>query len=328
MIDYGTGAPLLIILGGDGPARERLAGGFRFGGNSDVYRLLPDTLPFDQFNLGKQFLKAAVRPDPVRYQCVLNLVSDPDQHPRTLERVARLLRGYRGRVINRPEAVLRSTRDQVAKRLDGIDGLIVPRVLRLRNPKPGAASAAVERAGLDFPLIVRFAGTHTGVILGLIGTAAELDAACVARGEYILTRFHDYRSADGLFRKFRIWSFGGRTIFRHLTTADEWNIHTKMADRFMFDRPELVDEEIRLMVRPEGDFPDDVHRIFGEIRERMGLDFFGVDFGFDREGAMVLFEANATMTYYPLVVAPRFAFRQKLLAPTRDAVAAMLGLHG
>lgn len=327
MIDYGTGAPLLIILGGDGQARERQVGGFRFSGNSDVYRLLPDTLAFDQINLGKQFLKAAGRSDPNRYQCVLNLVSDPDQHPRTLERIRKLLRGYRGRVINRPEAVLHSTRDQVAKRLAGIDGLTVPKVLRLRNPKPGAARAAVERAAIDFPLIVRFAGTHTGLIIGLIGDAAELEAACAARGEYILTQFVDYRSADGLFRKFRIWSFGGRTIFRHLTTADEWNIHTKMADRFMFDRPELVDEEIKLMVRPEGDFPGDVHRIFGEIRGRMGLDYFGVDFGFDREGRMVLFECNATMTYYPLVVAPRFAFRQKLLAPTREAVAAMLGLQ-
>ena len=34
---------------------------------------------------------------------------------------------------------------------------------------------------------------------------------------------------------------------------------------------------------------------------------------------MVLFEANATMNFFPLVVDPRFAFREKLQAPAQQA---------
>ena len=221
--------------------------------------------------------------------------------------------------------MLRTTRDLVAKRLAGVPGLRVPKSLRLHNPKPGAASAAAQRACCAFPLIVRLAGTHTGQILGLVNDRHGLEQACKGRGDFILTEFVDFRSADGLYRKYRIWGFGSRSIFRHLAITDEWNVHITDANRFMFDRPALIEEEVRLMETPEGACPDAVHATFGAIRDRLALDFFGLDFGFDADGQMVLFEANATMNFFPLVVDPRFAFRQKLHAPAEEAFLAMLG---
>src|SRR5688572_21580167 len=135
---------LLIVLGHDDNAAAKTAGGFRVRGSSDVYKLLPQGFPFDQVNLSRQFLKQRPR-DISQYQCVLNLVTDPDQHPRTLDALKKLLHGYRGRVINPPAAVLQSTRDQVAKRLAGTPGLRVPRVIRLRPGKPQAAVEAIAR---------------------------------------------------------------------------------------------------------------------------------------------------------------------------------------
>ncbi len=318
------GAPLLVVVGGDGVPQEKKRGGLRIGGNSDVFQLLPETVDFEQINLSKQFMRQHGRPDLTRYDCILNLVTDPDQHPRTLEAFRMLMRGFRGRVINRPEAVLRTTRDQVARRLAGIESLHVPKVVRLRNPRPGAASAAAERAKLAFPVIARVAGTHMGKIIGLVDSAESLESACAGRGEFILTEFADFRSEDGLYRKHRLWSFGDRTIFRHLAISDHWNIHVADADKFMFDRPELVEEEVRLMARPEGDYPDGIHAVFDAVRERIGLDFFGMDFAIDRKGQAILFEANATMSFFPLVVHPRFSFREKFRAPARDAFQNML----
>jgi hypothetical protein len=317
-------APLLVIVGGDGEAQRNARGGFSFGGNSDVYQLIPEDLRFDQLNLGRQFLKAAGRPDPARYDCVLNLVTDADLHPKTLESLRKLLRNYRGRVINRPETVLRSTRDQVARRLAGTDGLRVPKVVRLRNPKPGAASKAAERAGLCYPVIVRHAGTHTGRIVGLAEGSQALDAAASGAGEFIVIEFVDFRSPDGLYRKYRLWSFGGRTIFRHMVTTDNWNVHVSERVRFMLDRDELVEEEMRLLSKPEGAFPGPVHAAFNEARKRLGLDFFGMDFALDGTGGMVLFEANATMSFFPLEPHPRFAYLNCISEPARAAFREML----
>ena len=60
--------PLLIILGSDADPMARQSG-YRVGGNSDVYKLLPDGLAFDQLNLSRQFLKKQDRADPARYVC-------------------------------------------------------------------------------------------------------------------------------------------------------------------------------------------------------------------------------------------------------------------
>jgi hypothetical protein len=318
------GAPLLLIVGGDGDGRAKAQGGYRIGGNSDIYQLIPAAVRFDQLNMSKQFLKQQGRPDPARYPCVLNLVTDPDQHPQTLERLRKLLRGHRGRVINRPEAVLRTTRDQVARRLAGVAGLRAPKVIRQHNPKPGAASAAARRAGLEFPLIVRLAGTHTGKIVGVVNGTDELDAACAGPGDFLLIEFVDFRSEDGLYRKYRLWSFGGTTIFRHMIATDSWNVHVKERENFMAGRPELIEEERRLMERTDGAFPGIVHDVFAAVQERMGLDFFGMDFGIDRQGEVVLFEANATMSFFPLGRPPLFNYLAKLRTPAQDAFWEML----
>jgi hypothetical protein len=124
-----------------------------------------------------------------------------------------------------------------------------------------------------------------------------------------------------------MWSFGGRQVFRHLAITDGWIVHVTPGNDYMIDRPDLVEEEVRLMQRPEGDFAEKVHAIVAAIGDRLGLDCFGVDFGFDPDGRMVLFEANAAMSFFPLVTHPRFEFRRALLAPAQEAFNAMLGLQ-
>jgi len=320
-------SPLLVVHGSDGDAAAKAGGtGFRVGGNSDIYQLLPENLRIDQLNLSKQFLKGPL-PDLGGYECVLNLVTDPDQHPKTLERLQKLARGYTGRLINRPEMLLKTTRDQVAKRLSGIEGLRVPSLVRLHNPRPGAASAAAAKAGQSFPIIVRRPGTHTGEIIALVNNAEELDAAAAGHGHFFLIEFANFRSDDGLYRKYRLWSFGGLTIFRHLLATDNWNVHVKERTRFMRWRDDLIAEEQRVLDRPEGALPGFVHKVFDAVKERMKLDFFGMDFGIDRDGRIVLFEANATMNFFPLVADPRFAYLEQIRRPASQAFMAMLGLQ-
>ena len=324
MSEPGIGGRLLVVLGGDEGSKAAEPGRFRVAGNSDVFKLIPESFKYERLKLRWQDLRQNLRPDLSRFDCVLNLVTDPDQHPKTLDAAGKLLRGYRGRVINPPAAVMRTTRDQVAKRLAGISGMRVPQVVRLHNPKPGAASKAAARAALAFPLIVRRAGTHTGRIVGLVDDPEGLDAACSGRGEFILIEFADFRSDDGLYRKYRLWSFAGRTIFRHMIVTDDWNVHVKDRTGFMIDRPELIDEELRLMEHLDGAFPATVHAVFDAVRTRLGLDFFGMDFGIDSRGEVVLFEANATMSLFPLEPHPRFAYLGRLREPAQDAFWSML----
>lgn len=267
-------------------------------GSSDVFKLLPPGRLFDQVNLSTQFLKQRPK-DASPYQCVLNLVTDPDQHPKTLAALKKLLRGFRGRVINPPDAVMQSTRDQVAKCLAGTSGLRVPKVVRLRPGSPDAAVQTISRAKLQFPLILRQAGTHTGKIVGVFKGSDELAAALTGGGDHIATEFVNLEGADGLYRKYRVYFFGGRVVYRNLYVSDQWNVHSKDHIRCLAERPELQRELLAMFARPEGAFPQPVLAMFRDVRARMPLDFFGMDFGFTRDGEAVLFEANATMSFFP-----------------------------
>ena len=297
----------------------------KYTGCTDLHRLFDKREPVHVVKLDSHALRQRKRPELQPYRCILNFITDPDQNPRTLDNLRKLLRGHQGQVINRPEAVLRSTRDQVARLLDRIPGLIAPKVLRLRNPRPELAAQAIERAGMRFPLIVRLAGTHTGRIVGLFDNMDELRAALTEPGEHIVTEFVDYRSGDGLFRKYRVFFFGERIIFRHMLVSDQWIVHARDRMRFMADRPDLLAEERAMFERAEGTFPEAVLGALHAVRERMPLDYFGMDVGIAPDGRAVLFEANATMNFFPFLSDPRFDYVKQCQRPAQQAFHEMLG---
>ena len=318
-------ARILFAIGSDEPAGTTKDGRPTFAGCTDLHRLFDKRDPIHVMTLNRQMLSKSRRPELDPYDVVLNLVTDPDQNPKTLDSLKKLLRGYRGKVINRPDAVMRSTRDQMAKLLAGTPGLIVPKVIRLRHAKPDLAIAAIEKAGLKFPLIVRKAGTHTGMILGLFESADELRAAMTEPGEHIMTEFADFRSADGVYRKYRAFFIGGKVIFRHMLASDNWNIHAKDRLRFMIEQQALLDEEAAMFDRADGVFPPSVTATLEAIRDRVPLDYFGMDFGIARDGRVVLFEANPTMNFFPFLADPRLDHVRRCLKPAVAAFHEMIG---
>ena len=311
-----TRSPLLLVGGAD---RETFtaSGRPRRGGTTDLWQLLGERARFDELHLDPRFLKQPGRPDFRPYRCVLNIITDPDQNKEVLIILRKLLREFPGRVLNHPDDVLKSTRDQVAARLAGIPGLRVPRTIRLRGNRPKTIASAVEQAGLRFPIIVRLAGTHMGHIVGVVGGMDELQAALIPDAQHILTEFVDFRSDDGLYRKYRVYFFGRRQVFRHMILFDRWNIHVKDRYDFMCLKPPLMREEIDMLERPEGAFAPAVHEVLQAVRARMTLDFFGMDFGIMPDGEVVLFEANATMNYFPLD--ERVAYIKRCLPPGQQA---------
>jgi hypothetical protein len=318
-------AQLLFVIGSDEPPAMTRDGRPKYGGCTDLHRLFDKREPVHLLRLDKHALRQRKRPELHPYRCILNLITDPDQNPRTLENLKKLLREYSGPVLNRPEAVMRSTRDQVARLLDGIPGLIAPKTIRVRNPRPDLVVGAIERASMRFPLIVRLAGTHTGRIVGLFDNMNDLRAAVTEPEEHIVTEFVDYRGEDGIYRKYRVFFFGERIIFRHMLASDEWSVHASDRMRFMIERPHLIDEERPLFERPEGFFPDVVTRTLNAARDRMPLDYFGMDFGIASSGEVVLFEANATMNFFPFLSDPRLQHVKACFKPAREAFHAMLG---
>jgi hypothetical protein len=280
---------------------------------------------FDLLHISTGYFRQPVRYELDPYHCLLNCVTDADSNPKTIANIRKLLKGYRGRVINRPEAVEQSTRERVAAALDGIENLVVPSTLRLGRRGGPLLKRLEARGQLKLPAIVRAAGTHGGEIVGLCRDFAEVERAVAgAPGDSIVTEYVDYRSADGIFRKFRIFVIGDRLVFRHVVFADQWSAHARDRVAFLERHPAMVAEwrqwcegELALLGEP-------VVATLHRIRERLPLDFFGIDFGLLPDGRVLLFEANATMNFFPFPSAEAFPFSLRPLRPAQEAFDVLL----
>lgn len=319
---------LLVIVGSDRDTR------LIFGpepipttGSSDLNELLDRATPYHLMHVTKNYFKQVPSfPNLFPFRTALNLVTDADQNPKVLANIQKLLRTFSGRIVNRPEAVLRSTRDQVARMLAGIPGLIVPRVARLGSVRPEVAARTLAKARLQFPILLRRAGTHTGEFIGLFDTAEEASQALTSTGDHIATEFVDFVSADGLYRKYRVFFVGDRIIFRHMLVSDHWNVHANDRTRFMASRPELLAEEEKVLVSASGGLSSDAFDTLRRVHERMPLDYFGMDFGIAPGGHVLLFEANATMNFFPFLNDPRFAYVKQSLKPAQGAMHDLIGV--
>ena len=60
------------------------------------------------------------------------------------------------------------------------------------------------------------------------------------------------------------------------------------------------------------------------IKDALGLDYAGIDFGLNLKGELLLFEANATMVIAKPGPEPHWAYRHAAIDKVLDAVGAMI----
>jgi hypothetical protein len=111
-----------------------------------------------------------------------------------------------------------------------------------------------------------------------------------------------------------------------MLASDHWNIHARDRRRFMVGRPELIAEEKALFEDPENAFSPAITEVLQAVRDRMPLDFFGMDFGIAHDGRVVLFEANATMNFFPFLRDPELAHVLRCGPPAVNAFRNLVGL--
>lgn len=260
------------------------------------------------------------------FSVIANLVTEPVKNREILNNVRKLLRNTSARILNHPDAVLETTREKVARSLAGIDNFIAPSTVRLdRNTSIDSARQLLERSGITPPIILRRAGTHRGESIVVLDSVEAMSDVLEAEHEHIATQLIDFRSADGLYRKYRVFCIGSQIVLRHMLVSDHWNVHAADRQRFMAPRLELVAEE-RALLECSDPFRPRVREVLQTVRARMPLDFFGMDFGIVEDGSVVLFEANATMSFFPYSGDPKFDYLPNSFGPAQDAFRELLGL--
>ena len=175
------------------------------------------------------------------YDCLLNLVTDADANAKVLSTIKNSLVNYRGRLINKPTLVARTTRDLVSQACADIPEMITPKVLRFRgNISNNGLRAVLKNNDFQFPAILRKIGTHTGLSAIFIKCPEDIFHNISKKDSYYITEFFDYKSNDGLWRKYRVFVIGGNIIFRHLLIGEIWSVHAQNRKNYMAGKKPLL----------------------------------------------------------------------------------------
>ena len=231
-----------------------------------------------------------------RPSLIFNQISDADTHQGSLKRCVELCAQLPIPVINRPESVLRTTRDKVSELLQGIPGVQVPKTVRFRPESPDSVLELSESAGIPFPFIVRIAGRHGGTSSRLFDSPESLGAlhAYPFDGrDFYLTEYVDCRDEAGFYNRQRLIVIDGEPVLRGSLYDRNWMVHGASRN-FMLSRETWEDDRIRAERLEQEVIPRLVPAI-QEITWRLKLDLYGIDCHLGPDGSMLLFEANANM---------------------------------
>lgn len=263
---------------------------FNFMGNVQLLPFL-NRSDFEIF----PFFVGSMKGDPItlpKMNIAFNAICDPDSNYKSLSVASKIIDSLKIPVFNHPQDILKTGRDKIYETFQTLPGTLVPKTIRFQPRYISDLLKMIESGQISPPFLVRQAGSHAGLNLELIEDMKnihDLEKFAFDGRDYYVTCFIDYRSNDGLFKKYRVVVVGGVPLPRHLVIADSWNVHGESGKKLMDDHPEYQLEEETFLKEFRKRDPG----IFHQMYEQLNLDYFGVDFSYAPDGKMIIFEINS-----------------------------------
>jgi hypothetical protein len=256
------------------------------------------------------------------HDIVFNAIGDADLCGDVLETVVQIVR-LSGKPAINPPALIRDTgRLANANRLSTLADVVVPRMALLSRAALAQAdgNATIAERGLNYPLLLRIPGFHTGQNFLRVETSNGLPAVIeqLPGAEILAIEYLDARGSDRLARKYRVLFIGGKLYPLHLAISESWKVHYFTSD--MAKNADHRREEERFLTDMPGVLGARAMKGLQELRDTLGLDYGGADFALAADGRLLLFEANATMAIVP---PPRDAMWHYRRAPVQNAIKAV-----
>jgi hypothetical protein len=182
-------------------------------------------------------------------------------------------------VVNRVDRLSNAMKLETASRLSRV-GIRTPAMRLIRDHR----ELREGHGGPRLPLFVREDAGHGGPMVR-VDTEEELRAVPLEGFRRpIAVEFIDVRSPeDGLYRKFRYVVAGRLGVPHHMQTTQGWITRGNVR----FHSPATRAQEESYVGRP-----DPHHEMFQRARVALGLDLVAFDYGFDRRGEPIIWEAN------------------------------------
>jgi hypothetical protein len=304
-----------------------LAAAIDMGGNTPIEFLLENS----GIELQTLYVVAGVDlPTPLpEHDVAIVIASDSEECIEALRKIDAMAPRWPRPLLNQPRAVRHLDRDKLHGLLRSIGGLEIPAthglthtdLMSMAQSPSDISSMAAE---LKFPIIVRPRGSHAGVGLAKIDDDAAITQYLAGQSaeEFFVARFVDYSSPDGLFRKYRIVFIDGNPYACHMAIADRWDIWYLNAG--MAFSAEKRREEERFMRDFDHDFALRHKAALAGVASRVGLDYFTIDCAENKNGELLVFEADNTAVVHNMDSTDVFPYKAPQMRKIFDAFAAML----
>jgi hypothetical protein len=259
------------------------------------------------------------------HDLVFNAIGEADTIAPDDARLQRILYFRKRPVLNQPQAVALTRRDRLPELLQGLDGIMVPKVWRIELGRSGAPVLAdmLEREKAQYPLILRPAGSHGGAEAVLAADRVAVGNSALGESNVVYaTAYHDYRSADGHFRKYRVIFVDRKPYPYHLAISQQWLVHYFSAE--MQAEAWKLGEERRFLDNPAQALGSTAMHALEAIGRRLDLDYAGADFSVLADGSVLVFEANPTMLVHPERENGPFGYKNRYVAAIVDAFGRMI----
>ena len=259
-------------------------------------------------------------------------IAESDANQSLLHQVAQGVAGWPRPVINAPELIAVLSRDGVCAALERVDGVLLP--LTARTDRTNLLALAADATHLSnllpcdqFPLIVRPVGSHAGQNLEKVTTPADVaDYLARVDGErFYVSRFIDYRSADGMFRKYRIALIEGLPYICHFAVSEHWMIHYLNAG--MDESAEKRRQEAECMAHFVDEFAVRHAAALTAVFDRLGLPYLGIDCAETPDGQLLVFEIDNAMIVHAMDSEELYGYKRPAMQKVFAAFRTMLQKH-
>jgi len=299
----GTGTPVRLLLVSAADGINTRTARFR------------DRRLFETMYVAAEFIGDRPLPE---HDIVFNTIGDAERSLAVIEAAERVVARTTRPVLNHPRHIRATQRVENARRLATIPGVRTARMARIPRSRVAEPRLIAE---LGLPYLLRVPGHHTGELFERIDDPTQIETALakLPGNDLLAMSFLDTRDAQGRYHKYRMMIVDGALYPLHAAVGAHWMLHFFSGTHGEAERA----LDAAFLADPEAVIGSAAMTALHAIAAELKLDYGGIDFGLDRDGNVLVFEANATMTVPEADPDPAFAHRTPYLDAVAEAVMRM-----
>ncbi len=307
---------------------------YSWSGNSDFnnYIKIPD--------LEKKFISILWHAEPARDiqkpDVIISCLNDADICTKSLTKAVEITKLIKERwpdvkIFNDPANIARTTRDKIYEQFKHLQGLYIPKTIRIKPTCADEVLALAEENEINFPFLIRGCGSHGSSGLQIIRDKNDRDRlekyAYDGRQLYV-TEFVNNKNPEGFYNKARIVIVGGKMHARHFMTSPQWLVYADIHYHYMADNESAKKIEENFINNYRSIISPEALASLEKINTDLGLDYLGFDVAPMPDGRLLVFEINVAQNALLNIDYDKFPYmkenRTRIVQSLNDTVERML----